>query len=166
MGKTTGEEKKVLGVNCVCSDLNPGTFQQCEVLVKRKDGLYHCKKCGLVFEKPELDEEHNLKIKKECSCKKLISKTRWVYNEFYGHDCPERFYFCEKCKRSYKGAYHYAPISKQKTAAAKKTVENTIKIKKRDLPTVKKRIKETQKVLKKEKANQKNLEEEIERLQK
>lgn len=166
MGETTGEEKKVLGVNCVCSDIAPGTFQQCKVLVKRKDGLYGCKKCGLVFEKPELDEEHNLKIKKECSCKMLISKTRWVYNEFYGRECPERFYFCKKCKRSYKGAYNYAPISKQKTAIAKKGVEFTIEMKNKDVLETKKRIKEMRKGLKEQKSKQKRLGKEIEKLQK
>jgi len=166
MGKTTGGEKKVLGVNCVCSDIAPGTFQQCEVLVKRKDGLYGCKKCGMVFEKPELDRKYNQKILKRCSCKTLISKTRWVHNEFYGHECPERFYICEKCKRVHKGAYDCAPISKQKTAIAKKRVEFTIEMKNKDVLETKKRIREMQKGLKEQKAEQKRLERKIEKLQK
>lgn len=124
---TNGDtEKVVLGEEKTCVSAQPrGWGTECETLVFKEDGYYHCDDCGLVFKKPigKGITEPALVV---CDCNKLVNFLEWFSDECHGYDCPSSHYRCDKCGRIYQSPHYSreAPIRLQESEAAKKHVQN------------------------------------------
>lgn len=130
-----GETKKViLGVEATCVSAQPrGWGTECKTLVLKKDGLYHCGDCGLVFKKPVQKTKSRVTLV-ACDCSKLVNFLVWFYDECHGCDCPSCYYQCLKCSRVYNSPHYSreASIQLQESEVAKKHVQNHLNFKKQE----------------------------------
>ena len=129
-------KKEELGLTSTCFESGyKGWGTDCEKLVLKKDGYYHCLDCGLVLTRPVLSVKFNRPLagSMQCECRELKEFCQMEYNDFFNYDIPHGYYRCSRCQLVY--CYEdisHATVENQESEAAKRWVTSMSKMIKRE----------------------------------
>lgn len=132
---SSGKEEE-LGKTATCFESNyKGWGTDCEKLVLKEDGHYHCLDCGLVRGRPVLVPKFKKPLAGtiQCECRELDEFCEMIPNDFFGYDVPCNYYRCSVCQLVY--CYEetsYVPVEKQESEAATNQVKRIFEMLERE----------------------------------